>query len=66
MLQDLISEIYDNARIDDWSGELIRCETEKMHETFRVALASFTSVLTNPSSSPEEKAWARDKIDAIF
>jgi hypothetical protein len=66
MLKDLIEEIYSSARCDDWSGELISSETEKVHQTMRRALEVVASVMTSATATVEEKKWARDKIDALL
>lgn len=66
MLKELLEEVYDNGRIDDWSGELISGETDKIHATFREALATLSGVLTSPTSTPEDRKWARDKIDILL
>ena len=66
MLKELIEEIYSCARCDDWSGELISTETEKVHETMRQALVVVSAVLTSPTATDKEKEWARQKIDALL
>jgi hypothetical protein len=66
MLKELIEEIYSSARCDDWSGELIQAETAKVHQTMQKALDVIASVLTSPAATPDEKEWARDKIDALL
>jgi hypothetical protein len=66
MLKQLIEEVYESARLDDWSGELISDETEKVHATFKLALESFTAVLNSSIATPEERKWARDKIDQLL
>lgn len=66
MFKELIEEVYSSARYDNWSGQLIRAESEKVHETMKLALETFASILNNPTATPEERKWARDKIDALM
>lgn len=66
MLKELLEEVYSNGTYDNWSGELIGSETDKIHATVKVALEAFTGILNNATSTPEERKWARDKIDQLL
>jgi hypothetical protein len=66
MLKAMIEEVYSSGRFDDWSGELISSETDKIHATVKLALETFTEILKSSTASPEDRKWARDKIDALL
>lgn len=65
-LTETLGEVYSSSRNDNWSGELIREESGKVHETIRSTMTSITTILTSDNASAEDKEWARKQIEKLL
>lgn len=58
--------MYSFAENDDWAGELINNQAEKIHSSHKEELAALTLIITSPYTRREEKEWATDQMEKLL
>lgn len=62
----MLKDIYHCAIIGKWNGNLIDCESGKIHETVRNSISTLATIVCAPNASKEHKQWAKDKIEELL